>query len=396
MSELNYQVTGQPSLVWVYPDSLSERLDSATWIETTRELYRLGWTVTLLTRDPAPGRQTIRGVEVFSLKSRDIYLLGQLLFHLKVISYVLRRWRQVDIVFFTQLSGFWLLFPLRLVRLITLRKRPLLVMDTRDLDDPVPGNLRIQLRIWFHKSVFFMADILADGHTAITIRMAKLVGMPENQLLGIWPSGVDPKSFSPAYTMRKWPAAEDPLHLMYLGILLENRHPAELIRAVEQANAAGKSIQLSLVGDGPDRAALEPMIERTAGRVRIIPPVPHEEIPNMLAHAHIGVTSLPDPDDVIYQASSPIKLFEYMAAGLPIIATRNVCHTDVVGDGKFVFWADKTDEASLLEAINASWDKRMDLAKLGHEALDAVQDWTWTAAGKKLSAALAKGLARTT
>ena len=80
MSELNYQVTGQPSLVWVYPDSLSERLDSATWIETTRELYRLGWTVTLLTRDPAPGRQTIRGVEVFSLKSRDIYLLGQLLF----------------------------------------------------------------------------------------------------------------------------------------------------------------------------------------------------------------------------------------------------------------------------------------------------------------------------
>ncbi len=393
---MNYKVTGQPSLIWVYPDSLSQRLDSATWIETTRELCRLGWKVTLLSRDPAPGRQTIRGVEIFSLKSQDVYLLGQLLFHLKVISYVLRRWRYVDIVFFTQLSGFWLLFPLRLVRLITLRKRPLLVMDTRDLDDPVPGNLRIQLRIWFHKFVFFLADILADGQTAITSRMAKLVNIPAKQLLGIWPSGVDPVSFAPAYAMRRWPAAGDPLHLMYLGILLEKRHPTELIKAVERANEEGKNIQLSLVGDGPDRHALEPLVQKAAGRVRIIPPVPHEKIPDILANAHVGVTSLPDPEDIKYQASSPIKLFEYMAAGLPIIATRNVCHTDVIGDGKFVFWAEKTDEASLLEAINASWNKRMDLAKLGHEALDSVQDWTWQAAGRKLSAALAIGLARTT
>jgi glycosyltransferase involved in cell wall biosynthesis len=138
------------------------------------------------------------------------------------------------------------------------------------------------------------------------------------------------------------------------------------------------------------------LVERADGRVKIIPPVSHDQIPNILAHAHVGVTSLPDPDDVIYQASSPIKIFEYMAAGLPILATRNVCHTDVVGDGKFVFWADKTDEASLLEAINASWEKRAELAQLGQEALDSVQEWTWQEAGKKLSAALVKGLARST
>lgn len=394
MIDERYAVSGDPSVIWVYPDSLSERLDSATWIETTRELCHLGWNVTLLTKDPTSGPQTIRGVEIVSLKSRDIYLLGQLLFHLNVIGYILRRWRQVDIVFFTQISGFWLLTPLRLIRLLTLRKRPLLVMDVRDLDDPVPGNLRMQLRIWFHRIVFIMADLLADGRTTITSRMAELVNIADRQLWGIWPSGVDPSVFASASEDRCWPANDEPVHLMYLGIILENRHPAELCRAVMQANDEGMNIQLSLVGDGPDRAALEPLIQSSSGRVRIVPPVPHDQIPQILAQAHIGVTSLPDPDDVIYQASSPIKMFEYMAAGLPILATRSVCHTDVLGEGEFAFWADKTNERALLEAVQAGWEKRADLEQLGYQAQQTVQDWTWKAAARKLSVALDKGMAR--
>ncbi len=387
-------ISGDPRLVWVYPDSLTQRLDSATWIETTRELSHLGWNVTLLTKDPDPGPQTLRGVEIISLKSRDIYLLGQLLFHLKVIAYIVRRRRLVDIVFYTQLSGLWLLLPLRLLRLVTLSKRPLSVMDTRDLDDPVPGNLRVQLRIWLHKLVFAMANLLADGQTAITAGMAELVGIPEQQLWGIWPSGVDPAVFAPAFEQRRWPVDSEPVHLVYLGILLENRHPRELCRAVEKANAAGMHIQLSLVGDGPDRAALEPLVQSTSGRVRIVPPVAHDKIPNILAQAHVGVTSLPDPDDVIYQASSPIKLFEYMAAGLPILATRNVCHTNVVGEGEFAFWADSTADEALYAAIKSSWDNRAGLAELGRQAQHAVHDWTWKAAARKLSIALEKGKGR--
>jgi glycosyltransferase involved in cell wall biosynthesis len=309
-----------------------------------------------------------------------------------VIGYILRHFRQVDIVFFTQLSGFWLLLPIRLLRLLAFQRRPLLVMDTRDLDDPVPASVRIQLRIWFHRIVFFMASILADGQTAITPRMAELVKIPARQLWGIWPSGVDPQVFAPALAERCWPAEDEPVRLMYLGILLANRHPVQLCRAVERANAEGMDIQLSLVGDGPFRAELETLVQSMSGCVEIVPPVPHDHIPMMLAQAHVGVTSLPDPEDEIYQASSPIKLFEYMAAGLPIVATRSVCHTDVVGDGEFVFWADRTDDQTLFEAVKACWASRAELAKLGCQSSRAVQDWTWEAAAKKLSSALAKGM----
>ena len=40
---------------------------------------------------------------------------------------------------------------------------------------------------------------------------------------------------------------------------------------------------------------------------------PHDQIPEVLARAHVGV--LPFPDEEKFRVSSPIKLFEYMAAG---------------------------------------------------------------------------------
>ncbi len=97
------------------------------------------------------------------------------------------------------------------------------------------------------------------------------------------------------------------------------------------------SFVLSLYGDGPLRPQLEALAVDSGGAVRIQRPVPHEQVPSVLAQAQVGVTSLPEPDDAKYEASSPIKLFEYMAAGMPVLATDSKCHTDVVGDGRFAF-----------------------------------------------------------
>ncbi len=87
-------------------------------------------------------------------------------------------------------------------------------------------------------------------------------------------------------------------------------------------------------------------------------------------------------------------MFEYMAAGLPMIATRNNCHLDVVGDGGYVFWAEDPGEEQLLAALRRAWAARGRLAELGQEAYRDVHDWTWTAAARKLYGALAEGLRR--
>lgn len=384
MSEFSSH-TPQPRLLWVSPVT-PEKLDSATWIDTTRELRKQGMEVTLVAAGPE-GKHLYNNVEVLNIPRPNIYMLGQVLFHLNVLRYLLPRRLAYDVVLFHQISAVWLL-PLRLLG----RRRPLLVMDSRDVIDLEKGNVKAQLRTAWFKMVYWLSERLLDGQTVITPRMAELVGVPPQQLWGIWPSGVNVETFAPAREQRRWPASGKPVHLAYVGIFLAKRNLVPLVRAVMRANEEGMSFVLSLYGNGPLRPELEALAAQSRGAVRVERPVPHEQIPSILALAQVGVTSLPEPDDAKYEASSPIKLFEYMAAGMPVLATDSKCHTDVVGDGRFAFWAHGTNEEAILEALRQIWTQRQELRLLGHEAAAASHAWTWSAAARKLNGAIQYGV----
>ena len=165
-----------------------------------------------------------------------------------------------------------------------------------------------------------------------------------------------------------------------------------LCHAVEMANNEGMSFVLSIIGDGPERFALKEFAKKTRGQIRTMPPVPHEHVPALLAQAHVGV--LPFPDEEKFRVSSPIKLFEYLAAGLPILATRIACHTDVVGEGEFVFWAEGDSVDSLNVTLKRVWEARSSLRSMGIKARAAADSWTWEASARKLSDALKKGMAK--
>jgi glycosyltransferase involved in cell wall biosynthesis len=341
--------------------------------------------VTLLAAGPA-GVHTYRGIEVVNIPRPDIYFISRLVFHLRVLRYLLPRLSQLDFVLFHPISAIWL-FPLRLAG----RGRPLLVMDSRDLLDFGTRTLKARLRNGLERLTYRLATRLADGQTAITPRLAQLVGIPPEQLWGIWPSGVNPDAFAASHAARRWPAEGEPIHLVYVGIFLEQRHLLPLARAVQRANEEGMRFRLSLYGDGPFRPALE---AAAGGGVSVEPPIPYDAIPATLGAAHVGITSLPAPDDVKYEASSPLKLFEYMAAGMPVLATSNRCHTDVVGAGEYAFWAATAGEEDLLSALRAAWAARGRLAELGQEAFADVHNWTWAASARKLYEALEDGQAR--
>lgn len=374
-------------VAWVSPVT-PDKLDSATWVDTTRELRRQGVDVTLITIGPA-GKQSYRGVEVLNIPRPSVYLLGQVLFHLGVLRYLLPRLRKFDVILFHQLSAVWLL-PLRLAG----RRRPQLVMDTRDMVDYTTDSLKIRLRMAWFNVVTGMAARFADGQTAITPRMAELARIPEDQLWGIWPSAVEAERFAVAAKARHWPYQDEAIRLVYIGIFLAKRNLLPLCHAINRASAEGMSFVLRLYGDGPLRPELASAAAQSGGAVRVEQPVPHENVPHILVQSHVGVTSLPEIDDVKYEASSPIKLFEYMAAGMPVLATSNVCHTDVVGDGQYAFWADDVTEEALLTTLRQIWANRAELPRLGQEAQADVHGWTYAANAAKLKAALTYGLGR--
>lgn len=394
-------VSGRPHLLWVYTESPETALDAATWLETTRELRALGWHVTLATPtvplstelsspNGTAEERRVRDVTVTYVPRPDLYFFGQILFHWKLLRRLLGEWRTVDVVLVHQMSLLWMM-PVKLLRWLRpgpgWGKRPRLVMDTRDLN-PVQGGLKTKLRVWFYARMHQLANCCADGQTTITEQMATLVNVPRRKLWGTWPSGVTPETFALATEHRQWPNAEEPIRLIYIGRLQEERNLLPLCQAVQAANAAGMKFRFTLVGNGPQEAALRAFADASGGAVALLPPVAHAEVPMLLGTAHIGVTSLPAVDNLKYQASSPVKLFEYMAAGLPILSTANACHTEVVGEGCFAFWADAPTGESLLLTLTKAWQARAQLAEQSAAAQQAAQGWSWHAAARKLSAAL--------
>lgn len=379
-----------PHLIWLTTGPLDKTLYAAQWLDTTRELRELGWRVTLVGTGPS-GVQVIQGVEVLYMPMPQIYLLRQLLFHRRFLGYLFKQWNNVDVVLFHQMSAPWLL-PLRLARSLTGQRCPLLVMDTRTvIMEPLDKETwRVFLRRMFDGLIHSAANRWCDGQTAITQRMAQAVHIPVDKLWGVWPSGVNLHQFTIAQKDRHWPMAGEPIQLIYVGTLHYERNLLTFCQAVERANAEGLPIRFTIIGKGTQQIELAKFASQTAGRICVLPPVPHEQIPTFLAQAHVGV--LPFPDEEKFQVSSPIKLFEYMAAGLPILATRIACHTDVVDGGTYVFWAEDASVEGLLTALRQTWQARAAFSEMGREAAKAVEAWTWQEAARKLKAALEDGL----
>lgn len=395
-------VTGAPAsslakcsglhLVWVYTGDLATALDRVTWLETTAELRALGWQVTLVAVGEG-GVKHIDGVEVLSIRQPRIYLVKQAIFHLRVLALLARQWRTLDLVLFHSMSAPWLL-PLRWLRPLAGGRGPLFVMDTRTLPMTVPDleGMRLRLLRHFHNLMERVGNGLADGRLAITPAMSEAVAIPARKLWGLWPSGVRPETMASAREARVWPAAGNAVELIYIGVTHYERNLSTFCRALELAAARGMDFRLTIIGDGTERDELVRLAAQTQGRIRVLDPVPYREIPGCLGQAHVGI--LPFPDEEKFRVSSFIKLFEYMAAGMPVLATRIDPHTQVLGDCRCVFWAEHWEAEGLLAGLGRLWEQRESLAELGEAAAVRVADWTWRASARKLSDALLNGLRR--
>jgi glycosyltransferase involved in cell wall biosynthesis len=101
----------------------------------------------------------------------------------------------------------------------------------------------------------------------------------------------------------------------YVGGITRVRGAHALVDAMAHADA-----ELLLAGPiSPPELRLE--LERSAGwpRVRYLGRVGPERVPELLGRARVGVIPLqPIPN---YRDAYPVKLFEYLAAGLPVVAT---------------------------------------------------------------------------
>jgi glycosyltransferase involved in cell wall biosynthesis len=379
-----------PHLVWICPYPLKSILDAATWLNTTRELRQMNWKVTLISSDVSSGLQKIRGIDVLCIRVPEVYFIKYLMFHWRLFNFLCKL-MNADVIMFHSYSVPWILL-FRLCQAFSIQKRAFLVMDTRTLH-MTPKNKQGWkgfMRDIYGRLMNNLGIRFADGQTAITSLMAQTLHIPPRKIWGIWPSGVDIDQFSACPYQRKWPTVSEPIRLGYVGALEYERNLLTLANAVVAANKEGMFFQLTFVGDGIQRDALTEFASKSNGCVQVLPAIPHHQVADFLSSVHVGV--LPFPDDQKFRVSSPIKLFEYMAASLPILATRIPCHLNVLGEERCAFWAEQADQRALLQALRGVWQQRNVLKILGQDAACAAKGWTWHKSALKLKIALEKGV----
>ncbi|WP_436935611.1 glycosyltransferase family 4 protein [Halovenus marina] len=159
---------------------------------------------------------------------------------------------------------------------------------------------------------------------------------------------------------------DDPYVVIYTGNI---GHAQDLGICVDALASLPESVQLRLVGGGDAVADLKRRAteQGVRDRVEFVDPVPHEQIPDLLSDAHVGVAPLKDDDELSY--AMPTKVYEYLGCALPVVATGNGELDRFLEEsgGGILAENDPESVAASIERLQTDPDLRAETGRRGHE-----------------------------
>lgn len=173
---------------------------------------------------------------------------------------------------------------------------------------------------------------------------------------------------------------------LYQGYIQRDRRLDLLVRAVPFLKP---DIVIVIMGKnvGTTQTELEALIanERVADRIKVIPPVPYNELLDWTASADIGLTIFPPDYSLSIRMTQPNKLFEYLMAGLPVLSSRLGAIEEIIRTYDVGQIAPSVEPEAIGAAINAILADETALHRMSHNALQAAKnDLNWEKESLKL------------
>lgn len=278
---------------------------------------------------------------------------------------LLRRWQpDVACLMFAVPCG-----PMGLITKVTSRLP--YVVSLRGMD--VPGFAAPDV-VPYHRWIGPIVRLVlrhADGIVAISTGLKALAEpLVPGASIQVIPNGIDRTAFYPAAE----PLPPSPLRLLFVGRLAKQKAVSVLLEAVTLLHRSGLDLHLTIVGDGPERLALEHVVAKEGLQtiVEFAGWQGRPQIPGFYRGAHIFV--LPS-----YVESLGQVILEAMASGLPVVTTHTSNMANLIQHGKNGLLVPAGNSRALADAIERIARDEELRQRMSNESEKESQKHSWEA-----------------
>ncbi|MBF0295005.1 MAG: glycosyltransferase [Magnetococcales bacterium] len=181
-----------------------------------------------------------------------------------------------------------------------------------------PGFGLAKARKWLNWRVrhYLQLRLLActDGILAISERLPAMLGLPKG--LPVLPihSGVD---FSTLPAPAAYPIHAQPRRFLYVGTMDEQRRMDVVLQGFDLLERADWHLDIHTAQETFSRQLVGNVMSRHQARVTVHPAIPRDALYEVMRGYPIALCLI--PPNALYQVSSPLKLMEYYAMGVPVV-----------------------------------------------------------------------------
>ena len=196
-------------------------------------------------------------------------------------------------------------------------------------------------------------------------------------------NGVDESHFNPMATtagVRQKLGLHDAFIVGFVGSFRPWHGVHGLVDIAKVTSSRTSDVHFVLVGDGPERPALEAKVrsEGLSPYIHFLGFLPHKDIPGILAEADALMAPLPAAAFVHGFYGSALKIFEYMAMAKPVIAPPLGQIAEVMDHGISGYLVASEDVEAVVEVLLELKAQPELRASVGEQARKrVVESYTW-------------------
>jgi glycosyltransferase involved in cell wall biosynthesis len=246
-----------------------------------------------------------------------------------------------------------------------------------------------------HQRSYYQEAYVYENADAIVSISEPLLEMARNRFsrlcsrIAVLPQGVQPAMFGNHAHVYQRPSvikSDDHVKVVYTGSLYAFKGVSLLL---ESFLFLPERVHLRVVGGHP-KEALEELKRKACEwgidhRVHFIGDVPHTSIGQELIEADILALPLGEDNRSVH-FTSPIKLFEYLYAGRPMVVTDFPTTRSIIGDEQACVFVDQPSPQAFAKAISFLLDHPAKAQQLAQRARKIGEGYTWHVRAVRLQA----------